>query len=755
MKDGQTALDRMASIDQGFVPMLLNDWRETFEEAHGEAITTEELFSENGKAQRILVRGLPGGGKTTLLRYLGHHFAGLSMEGRKVMIPIYTRLRDFQSRKGTLEKFVCRQIDVDSDSPEMRDALCDKKRLLERSMVLLLDGLDEIEDPETAGKMAELLDDFAKNHPRCSIVVTSRPLGLKREDFPDYRTMDLMPLSPRMIRDYLTRWFAGESESIDQLLRTFQEKARIRSLAANPFLLSMICYTFERGGKTELVERRSQLYESCTRHLLQRPYDVKRGGFLRIEYEEALEVLKDLSLRFFLWQEADFSVDHVNVIGRHNATARALGKTEEILDQLQRQTGLIHRVKEGYTFIHRSLWEYFTALALLNKKADFVIRQAANPDWEEVVRLYAGLLPGGDEVKSLVNGLWTINRPLALRVTTEVKTPVAELIQPLIEDEQGNQGKLLLINSLEQSLPLVADGERQSIVGETLRILLLECEERDCEVIYQAQMLLEKMGLKPLQTGGVIHELLDLSNAITRQNKFLNDPANHFEWIEVEGGSFRMGDDHHGDDEKPAHPVEVGTFFMARHPVTNHLLANFPFGEKYPHYGGGSHPAVGNTWWEAYFFALWLGARLPTEAEWEYAARGGRDARPTQYFFGDREDELPEHAWFGETGRATAHAVDEINPRTGKENLNPIGLCNVVGNVWEWVEDDWHSNYKGSPDDGRAWIDNPRGSDRVMRGGSFYDVAAYCRSALRFGDSPDYRDGGLGFRLSRSVSLGP
>jgi formylglycine-generating enzyme required for sulfatase activity len=77
------------------------------------------------------------------------------------------------------------------------------------------------------------------------------------------------------------------------------------------------------------------------------------------------------------------------------------------------------------------------------------------------------------------------------------------------------------------------------------------------------------------------------------------------------------------------------------------------------------------------------------------------------------------------------------------------------GNVWEWVEDDWHDSYKKAPDDGRAWVDNPRGSDRVVRGGGWGSVARYCRSAMRNGGAPGGRDGYLGFRLSRSVSLGP
>jgi len=108
-------------------------------------------------------------------------------------------------------------------------------------MVLLLDGLDEIEDVETNEKIAGLLDEFARCHPRCKMIVTSRPIGLKREDYPLYRPLDLLPLSPAMIDDYLTRWFGDNTDSILKLQQTFNDKPRIRTLAANPFLLSMIC----------------------------------------------------------------------------------------------------------------------------------------------------------------------------------------------------------------------------------------------------------------------------------------------------------------------------------------------------------------------------------------------------------------------------------------------------------------------------------------------------------------------------------
>jgi formylglycine-generating enzyme required for sulfatase activity len=77
------------------------------------------------------------------------------------------------------------------------------------------------------------------------------------------------------------------------------------------------------------------------------------------------------------------------------------------------------------------------------------------------------------------------------------------------------------------------------------------------------------------------------------------------------------------------------------------------------------------------------------------------------------------------------------------------------GNVWEWLEDDWHESYEGAPNDGRAWVDKPRKSYRVIRGGSWFDDASNCPSAWRWDYGPGTRDTDVGFRLARSVAFGP
>jgi formylglycine-generating enzyme required for sulfatase activity len=134
--------------------------------------------------------------------------------------------------------------------------------------------------------------------------------------------------------------------------------------------------------------------------------------------------------------------------------------------------------------------------------------------------------------------------------------------------------------------------------------------------------------------------------------------------------------------------------------------------------------------------------RLPSEAEWEYACRAGSKGR---FCFGDEEARLKEYAWYkGNSG-------DKTHP-VGKRKPNAWGLYDMHGNVWEWVEDDWQEGYKEAPDDGSAWIDNPRASGRVVRGGGWGHVAPDCRSASRNGHGPDPRGDFVAFRITRSVA---
>jgi formylglycine-generating enzyme required for sulfatase activity len=137
--------------------------------------------------------------------------------------------------------------------------------------------------------------------------------------------------------------------------------------------------------------------------------------------------------------------------------------------------------------------------------------------------------------------------------------------------------------------------------------------------------------------------------------------------------------------------------------------------------------------------------RLPTEAEWEYAARAGATG---DYCFGDDVTQLAQYAWYEDNARGTTHPVGQLQP-------NAWALYDMHGNVWEWVQD-WYDNqeYARRATTGTAVVDpaGPAiGSDRVDRGGSWLHAAHDCQSARRDSDAPGLRYGTLGFRLLRAV----
>jgi len=234
-------------------------------------------------------------------------------------------------------------------------------------------------------------------------------------------------------------------------------------------------------------------------------------------------------------------------------------------------------------------------------------------------------------------------------------------------------------------------------------------------------------------------------------------PDTNIEWVRIAGGTFEMGSNDF-DWAQPVHSVTVPTFEMTRTEVTVEQYkacvdagscsapddgwesCNWGYSDR------GSHPINCVDWDQAQDFANWVGGRLPSEAEWEYAARsGGRDWK---YPWGD-EAATCERAVMYDGGDGCGR--DSTWPVCSKPSGNTThGLCDMAGNVWEWVQDWYHDSYDGAPTDGSAW-ETPTGSDRVNRGGSWYFGARFVRAAYRNGGLPGDRFGGVGFRLARSV----
>lgn len=225
-----------------------------------------------------------------------------------------------------------------------------------------------------------------------------------------------------------------------------------------------------------------------------------------------------------------------------------------------------------------------------------------------------------------------------------------------------------------------------------------------------------------------------------------------FKMIAVEGGTFKMGcnDSDAYDDEKTIHNVTLSSYYIGETQVTQ-ALWKAVMGNNPSIFKGDILPVENVSWNDCQKFISRLNSltglnfRLPTEAQWEYAARGGRKSKGYKYSGSNNIDEVAWYEnnshtrteWFGSKKDQQPHPVATKQP-------NELGLYDMSGNVWEWCSD-WHSNYGSSSQTNPTGPNS--GSYRVDRGGSWYDYAGCCRSSFRDYNTPDCSNRSLGLRL--------
>ena len=196
-------------------------------------------------------------------------------------------------------------------------------------------------------------------------------------------------------------------------------------------------------------------------------------------------------------------------------------------------------------------------------------------------------------------------------------------------------------------------------------------------------------------------------------------------------------------DRETQHPVTLSDFLIGKYPVTQRLWKEI-MGNNPPHFKGDDLPVEQVSWNDVQEFLKKLNARysgqnyrLPTEAEWEYAARGGNRSKGFIYAGSNNIEEV---AWYSGNAGSKTHPV-------GQKKANELGLFDMSGNVWEWCAD-WYGDYPSQP---QADPTGPEsGSNRVYRGGSWGLGPQGCRVAYRTGRLPDVRHFYLGFRLAAS-----
>jgi formylglycine-generating enzyme required for sulfatase activity len=494
------------------------------------------------------------------------------------------------------------------------------------------------------------------------------------------------------------------------------------------------------SNKGELPDARALLYENVIDILLWRWDAVKipRGGEeidIRMLMKQA--EIQDVDLKRALWElaykvhaqvqesddgEATSDIPESLLIETLRTLAPDGGQTwtEAMLEIINLRAGLLVERRPGvYSFPHRTFQEYLAGchLATLPDFTDVVVKiSREGAFWWQVILLAVGKLVH-------VNG--DVDKPLVL---------VSELCpeqEPTMGDADGWRGCWLAGKAL------IEIGVKRAQRRDLGRDMTERLQERLTALVDQG--LLEP------------RERADAGSVLS----VLGDPRDFNEMVDVPAGEFLMGSSdgvrRAEDREKPQHSLFVDVFRISKHPVTNAQYAEFvkATGHEPPKHWRGqepppdlrNHPVVYVTWRDAVAYCDWLQKktglpfRLPTEAEWEKAARG-TDGRIYPW----RDDFSTEKCNVYETGIRNTSPVGMF-----PDGASPYRCLDMSGNVWEWTL----SKYKPYPyksDDGREDMDKPV-DGRVLRGGSFLDPQQDARCACRLSYHPRYRDYDLGFRV--------
>jgi formylglycine-generating enzyme required for sulfatase activity len=270
----------------------------------------------------------------------------------------------------------------------------------------------------------------------------------------------------------------------------------------------------------------------------------------------------------------------------------------------------------------------------------------------------------------------------------------------------------------------------------------------------------------PFQTAQINNNGTKITLVPKTANYFAQDLGNgvNLEMVAIPGGTFIMGSPENEEgylsSESPQHQVTVPPFFMGKYPVTQKQWravaalgkVNIDLKSDPSHFKGDNLPVERVSWNDAQEFCARLSQmanktyRLPTEAEWEYACRGGTT---TPFYCGETiSTDLANYNGNYTYGQGQKGEYREKTTEVGKFPANPFGLYDMCGNVWEWCEDGWHENYINAPINGSAWTS--LSSKRVLRGGSWFSYPLFCRSASRYDSIRDERvnfNYNIGFRV--------
>jgi formylglycine-generating enzyme required for sulfatase activity len=756
------------------------------------------LYENDG----LIILGDPGAGKTTFLKYLALKLArgegedlGLG-EHFPVLVPLSAYATVLAEEDVRLDEFIadhfCERV-ADLPIDAILEGALEKGRAL-----VLLDGLDEVREPSLRHTVVDRVVDFYTFHRRAGnkFALTSRIMGY-REVRPTAEGLvecTLVDFGEEEIEAFVDRWteaieraargeteFAAEEAQREraELLDAIGRNPGVRGLAANPLLLTILALMKRQDVK--LPERRVQLYDKYVETLLS-SWNLARGlgrpPTRDLDVVQTVRILAPLALWMHEQSLGAGLVKREDLKRKLAGILAAQGdrdpeqSVEQFLEDVRDYAGiLLERGAGQYGFIHLTFEEYLSAVGLARlgqgktePLVEVLAKRVGDPAWREVVLLTIGYLG----------------------IVQQWEEAASDVVGRLLDQRPGEPGDTAV---------LMAD----AVIDASLAGVTPACKEKVVHVLVET-----------MRDGGVKAPVrASAGSAVAR----LGDPRPEVTSLErmqfcyVPPGPFWMGsgdEDEIGfDTERPLHQVDIPYgYWMARYPLTNAQFRLFREDAKgywadtwwtktglvWRQEEGGlldheepwnlpNYPAVLVTWFEALAFCQWLAevfrdrlpkghaVSLPTEAEWEKAARGGLQVprRPERrsfasglrlpnqpslmentmplrrYPWGDRVDNT--RANYNETG-AGGTSVVGCFPR----GVSPYGVEDLSGNVEEWCATKWEENYEGYEGD-----NDPGGDEaRVVRGGSYLDDQRNVRCAHRRWLGSADRDYLFGFRVAVS-----
>ena len=789
----------------------IQTWSATYPQV---AFFGPQLVTEAMAAQRCLVLlGEPGGGKSTVLRYLARSLARAGIEegydpatqidgwakiGRLLplfapLLPLARQLVATPGRRGSdadLWRYLVDHLQPGGAHEGLAAAIM--QEIEAGHVILLLDGLDEVAEPESRRQVAQAVHAFAEQYPACRIIVSCRIRSYDpqinpdntRWQLPGWPTVTLADLTSAQMDQFVGAWYAAIAATdpviaaqcdarIAELRGALRARPDLRLLGVRPLLLTIMALVHLR--QRNLPEDRASLYRECVEILLAR-WELR--GKEETEYQTLMhaidlpgfdvKALRPLLAEIALTAHAAATPGNPGILDAAQLEVMVqrflhtkghpnpyLG-AQKFLTYTDKRAGLLHATGAGtdYQFAHLTFQEYLAGLALIGDEhpVSAILQRRAEERWR--VPIFLGI---GHVVSENVSGVFL------------------ELLVELTADAESVRGQRDLILAAE--LAEDVGWKRLSSPGF---IKLRRELARDLITVLEGATL---PAAERVRAGELLSGLDDPRPGVCG----LPPPM-----VPIAGGSFVIGltsaelarlpkdEQSYFSDARNKQAVSLASFELARYPLTNAQYQQFIDADGYepdaawwglganwlrkhkllapeywdhPRFGSArpNHPVVGVSWYEAMAFCAWLTAhlndgysyRLPSEAEWEFAARG---AERRVYPWGKAE--LDEE-------RANYPRVSDGTTAVG---CFPAGatpdseILDMAGNVWEWTRSAYQP-YPYNPDDGREYIRDLAQKHFTIRGGSWGFNLIDLRAAARSHLTPDYRDLDVGFRLARHLQV--